>query len=168
MQNLEKSRKEIVRIVEQIKITAISKNLIISTAESCTGGKLAECLTSIRGSSKFFDSSIIAYSNASKAKLLGVSLDTISTYGAVSENVVEEMSSGLLERTSTDIAIAVSGIMGPDADDTLKDIGTVWFSIRDQARDQTKMIKLDGNRDSNRILSVLFGLNYLSDFINEV
>ncbi len=168
MQNLKESQKEKVRIIEQVKITAISKALTISTAESCTGGKLAESLTSSPGSSNFFDSSIIVYSNSSKVKLLGVSQETINVYGAVSENVVQEMTTGLLDRTGSDVGIAISGIMGPNADGTEKDIGTVWLSIRFKERSLTKMLELDGDRDSNRELSVLHTLNYLSDFIDEV
>ena len=168
MQNLKESQKEKVRIIEQVKIAAISKALTISTAESCTGGKLAESLTSSPGSSNFFDSSIIVYSNSSKVKLLGVSQETINVYGAVSENVVQEMTTGLLDRTGSDVGIAISGIMGPNADGTEKDIGTVWLSIRFKERSLTKMLELDGDRDSNRELSVLHTLNYLSDFIDEV
>ena len=168
MQKLKETREEIVRIVEQVKAIAISKNITISTAESCTGGKLAESLTSIPGSSNFFDSSIIVYSNSSKVKLLGISQEIINNYGAVSENVVQEMTIGLLEKTGSDIGIAISGIMGPDADDTEKDIGTVWLSIRSKRKHLTKMLKLEGDRDSNRQLSVLNALNYLSDFIDGV
>ena len=168
MQNLKESRAEIGRMVEQVKIRAISKNYTISTAESCTGGKLAESLTHIPGSSNFFDSSIITYSNSSKIKLLGVLPETIKNYGAVSENVVREMSLGLLVKTQSDVGIAISGIMGPDADGTGKDIGTVWFSIRSRDRHLAKMHKFEGDRDSNRKLSVLHALNYLSDFIDEV
>ena len=168
MQKLKESREEIVRIVEQVKVIAVSKDITISTAESCTGGKLAESLTSIPGSSNFFDSSIITYSNTSKVKLLGVSPDTIKEYGAVSENVVQEMTIGLLKRTGSDVGIAISGIMGPDADDTEKDIGSVWISIRSKRKHLTKMLKLTGDRDSNRELSVLNALSYLSDFIDGV
>ena len=168
MQKFKESREEIVRIVEQVKIIAISKDIRISTAESCTGGKLAESLTSIPGSSNFFDSSIIVYSNSSKVKLLGISQETINNYGAVSEKVVQEMTIGLLDRTGSDIGIAISGIMGPDADHTEKDIGTVWLSIRSKRKHLTKMLKLKGDRESNRQLSVLNGLTYLSDFIDGV
>ena len=168
MQNLKENRAELVRIVEQVKIKATSKDFTVSSAESCTGGMLAESLTSVPGSSIFFDSSIIAYSNLSKIKLLGVSSETIENYGAVSENTVQEMSSGLLDRTGSDIGIAISGIMGPDADGTEKDIGTVWFSLRSREKHLTKMLKLTGDRDSNRELSVLNALSYLSDFIDGV
>lgn len=168
MQNLKESSAELVRTVEQVKTKATSKDYTVSSAESCTGGMLAESLTSIPGSSIFFDSSIIAYSNLSKVKLLGVSPETIKNYGAVSEHTVQEMSSGLLERTGSDIGIAISGIMGPDADGTEKDIGTVWFSLRSKEKHLTKMLILEGDRDSNRKLSVLCALNYLSDFIDEV
>ena len=168
MQNLKESKVKITRILEQVKIRAISKAFTVSTAESCTGGKLAECLTSIPGSSAFFDSSIIVYSNSSKVKLLDVSSKTIENYGAVSEHVVQEMSSGLLKRAGSDIGIALSGIMGPDADGTGKDIGTVWISIRSRERHLTKMLKLEGDRASNREFTVLYALNYLSDFIDEV
>ena len=168
MQNLKEGGEDLVRTLERVKIAAISKDLTISTAESCTGGKLAESLTSIPGSSNFFDSSIIVYSNSSKVRLLGISPETIDMYGAVSENVVQEMTKGILDKTGSDIGIAISGIMGPDADGTVKDIGTVWLSIRSKERSLTKMLKFDGDRGSNRKLSVLYALRYLSDFIDEV
>ena len=169
MENLKESNEELAHLVMQVKSAATSKCLTISTAESCTGGGLASCLTSTPGSSKFFDSSIVAYSNASKVKLLGVSPDTIRNYGAVSENVVKEMCFGLLERTDSDIGVALSGIMGPEADGTSKDIGTVWLSINAKgSRHITQMLKLDGDREFNKLKSILYALNYLSDFIDDV
>lgn len=169
MENLKENNDEIARLVMQVKSAATSKALTISTAESCTGGGLASCLTNTPGSSKFFDSSIVAYSNASKVKLLGVSPDTIRNHGAVSENVVKEMCFGLLDRTDSDIGVALSGIMGPDADGTSKDIGTVWLSVNaKRSRCITQMLKLEGDREFNKLNSILYALNYLSDFIDEV
>ena len=87
----------------------------------------------------------------------------------MSENVVKEMCFGLLERTDSDIGVALSGIMGPEADGTSKDIGTVWLSINAKgSRHITQMLKLDGDREFNKLKSILYALNYLSDFIDRV
>ena len=112
--------------LKDIKILAKKKNLILSTAESCTGGLIAKYLTDLPGSSEFFDSSLITYSNISKTLLLDVKHESIQTYGAVSKEVVIEMSCGLLSKNTANLGIAVSGIMGPESDDTHKKVGSVW------------------------------------------
>ena len=87
----------ILEIVNNIGIIAVTKKLHISCAESCTGGLISKYLTDLAGSSRFFDSSIVVYSNNSKISLLNVNKETLSRYGAVSEAVVKEMSAGLLK-----------------------------------------------------------------------
>jgi nicotinamide-nucleotide amidase len=105
------------------------KNMKVATAESCTGGNIAHLFTSIPGSSDYFKGSVVAYSNEVKIKVLGVSPDVISEHGAVSQEVVEQMAKGVLDKLETDIAVSVSGIAGPDGGSEEKPVGTVWICV---------------------------------------
>ena len=105
-----------------------SKKFKISVAESCTGGLISSIITSIPGSSDVFECGFITYSNNSKIKFLNVSKNTLSLYGAVSEEVVIEMISGLKLHTQSDILLAISGIAGPGGGTKDKPEGLVWIS----------------------------------------
>ena len=104
------------------------RKLTVSTAESCTGGSIAERLTSIAGSSEYFKGSIVAYSNEVKKDLLYVSSETLEKYGAVSEETVIEMVKGAMKALKTDCAVATSGIAGPGGGTPVKPVGTVWIA----------------------------------------
>ena len=104
------------------------KNLTVSTAESCTGGSIAARLTSIAGSSEYFNGGIVAYSNEVKMNLLHVSPETLEAYGAVSEQTVIEMVKGAMKALKTDCAVATSGIAGPGGGTPEKPVGTVWIA----------------------------------------
>lgn len=106
-----------------------SKNLSVSTAESCTGGKIASLITTVPGSSAWFKGSVVAYDNSVKTGILGVEPATISRYGAVSEATVREMAEGAHRLFKTDYSIAVTGIAGPDGGTTEKPVGTVWIAV---------------------------------------
>ena len=107
----------------------IDKKASVSSAESCTGGNIAKLITSISGSSAYFKGSVIAYSNEVKEKVLGVNIKDINKYGAVSENVVQQMALGVKKLLNTDYAIATSGIAGPDGGTEEKPVGTVWIAV---------------------------------------
>jgi nicotinamide-nucleotide amidase len=100
----------------------------IATAESCTGGWIGKALTDVPGSSQWFETGYICYGNGAKTALLGVLPAEIAAHGAVSEPVVKAMALGALERAGADIAVAVSGIAGPDGGSPGKPVGTVWFA----------------------------------------
>lgn len=104
------------------------RNLTVSTAESCTGGNIAARLTSIAGSSEYFNGSVVAYSNNIKVNLLHVSPATLELYGAVSEETVIEMVKGAMNALKTDCAVATSGIAGPGGGTPNKPVGTVWIA----------------------------------------
>lgn len=118
-----------VTLEEALGKLLLSKNLTISTAESCTGGKIASLITSVPGSSAWYKGSVIAYDNAVKTALLGVDPETISRHGAVSEETAREMAEGMLRLLKTDYAIAVTGIAGPDGGTPEKPVGTVWIAV---------------------------------------
>ena len=141
------------------------KNKTVSTAESCTGGYIAHLITSVPGSSKYYEGSIVSYSYNVKETLLGVREDILNTYGAVSEQTVTEMLKGLLEKLNTDYGIAVSGIMGPDGGTEDKPVGTVWMAVGDKKNHQTQKINLRFNRERNIEVTGMMALNFLRKFI---
>lgn len=100
----------------------------MATAESCTGGGIAAAVTDIAGSSGWLDSGFVTYSNEAKMRLLGVPEAVLAAHGAVSEATVRAMAEGVLARSPVDIAVAVSGIAGPDGGSADKPVGTVWFA----------------------------------------
>jgi len=123
-------------------------NKTVSVAESCTGGGVASMLTSISGSSKVFKGSIVSYSNSIKKTWLGVSDDTFKSYGAVSELCIREMLEGILKRSSSDFAMATSGIAGPDGGTESKPVGTVFVGARAKSGEVlVERILLQGDRN---------------------
>ena len=108
---------------------ALGAKYRIVTAESCTGGWIAKAFTDAAGSSRWFDCGYVTYSNAAKVRDLGVASRTLDEHGAVSEPTVREMAVGALRVSGADVAIAVSGIAGPDGGSAEKPVGTVWFCV---------------------------------------
>lgn len=108
--------------------TALSQNEAkLVTAESCTGGGIAYQLTSVAGSSQWFERGFVTYSDQSKIELLDVNLSTLETKGAVSEEVVREMAEGALKKSYSNFSVAVTGIAGPSGGSQKKPVGTCWF-----------------------------------------
>lgn len=134
----------------------------VSTAESCTGGWVAKSITDIAGSSAVFQYGIVSYSNGAKESILGVKNETLEKHGAVSEAVVKEMADGALHLSGADIAVAVSGVAGPDGGTEDKPVGTVWFAwaVRDGANAlvDTNCEQFTGDRDLVRELTVAHAL----------
>lgn len=123
------------------------KGLILTTAESCTGGLIAKMITDISGASSVFECGIVSYSNSIKMSLLGVREETLSLYGAVSEQTVREMAAGALKASGADMSVAVSGIAGPLSDNTDKPVGLIWLAVNLQGEITTK--KLNNTFDVN-------------------
>ena len=105
-----------------------AKKLSLSTAESCTGGGISALITSVPGSSEYFNGGIVAYSNEIKMSLLHVSAETLEKHGAVSRETVTEMVKGAMKTLKTDCAVATSGIAGPGGGTPEKPVGTVWIA----------------------------------------
>ncbi|MEP7230170.1 MAG: competence/damage-inducible protein A [Ginsengibacter sp.] len=144
-----------------------SKDKTVSAAESCTGGYIAHLLTSIPGSSDYFQGSIVSYSNDVKQKMLDVREETLNNYGAVSEETVTEMLKGLLGKMNTDYGIAVSGIMGPGGGSEKKPVGTVWIAVGNSENHQCQKINLRFKRERNIEVAGMMALNFLRKFIVE-
>ncbi|MBP8993150.1 MAG: competence/damage-inducible protein A [Bacteroidales bacterium] len=126
-----------------------SQNKTICTAESCTGGRIASLLTSVPGSSQYFYGSVVSYDNSVKQNLLGVSSEDLESYGAVSQQVVEQMAKGALELLKTDYAVSVSGIAGPDGGTSEKPVGTVWIAVASKEKILSKKVQFFNDREIN-------------------
>ena len=144
-------------------LKAVGKTL--TTAESCTGGYIAHLLTSIPGSSAYFHGSVVSYDNRIKENILHVKKETLQQFGAVSEETVREMATGVLSLMKTDYAIAVSGIMGPDGGSDEKPVGTVWIAVGDKEKIETKKLWFRFERKRNIELTSINALNLLRIFI---
>ena len=136
----------------------------LATAESCTGGWVSKVVTDVPGSSGWFDRGFVTYSNRAKEEMLGVSPQTLATYGAVSEPVVCEMALGALARSGAVIAVAVSGVAGPDGGTEEKPVGTVCFAwARRDATPLSQRFQFAGNRAEVRHQSVRVALERYLD-----
>lgn len=142
------------RIGERLK----AASAMLVTAESCTGGWVAQAVTSIAGSSEWFERGFVTYSNASKQELLGVSRATLKKHGAVSEETARAMARGALARSRGTIALAVTGVAGPGGGTPEKPVGMVCFAwtTPDGARSETR--NFSGDRDAVRRQSVIRAL----------
>ncbi|MDX9884099.1 nicotinamide-nucleotide amidohydrolase family protein [Thauera sp.] len=132
----------------------------LASAESCTGGWIAEAVTAISGSSAWFDRGFVTYSNAAKMDMLGVSELTLAEHGAVSEATVREMTAGALARSLADVAVAVSGIAGPTGGTAAKPVGMVcigWAARAAPTRTQT--LHFAGDRAAVRRQTVIRALD---------
>ena len=138
------------------------RGLVISTAESCTGGLIAAAITDMAGSSEWFERGFVTYSNDAKGELLGVSARVFSEHGAVSESCVRAMAEGALRQSGADVAISVSGIAGPGGATPGKPVGTVWigWAVRhnDTLSVDAQLFRFAGDRRSVRELAVLEAL----------
>jgi len=143
------------------------KGCTLSTAESCTGGNIAHLITGIPGSSGYFKGSIVAYSNEIKEKFVGVNPETIAAYGAVSEQTVLEMAEGIRSRFSTDYAIAVSGIAGPEGGTDEKPVGTTWIAIATPSETFAKKFLFGEHRGRNIRKASVAALNMLRGKLTE-
>lgn len=133
----------------------------LATAESCTGGWVAQAVTSIAGSSAWFERGFVTYSNASKVELLGVKAETLERHGAVSEETAREMALGALARSRASIALAVTGVAGPGGGSPEKPVGMVCFAWARQGTATSETCRFTGDRESVRRQSVMHALEGL-------
>lgn len=142
-----------------------AKQLSIGTAESCTGGRIAQMLTNNPGSSAYFMGSIVSYSNALKENLLGVASSTLAEHGAVSEPTIRAMVAGGLQALGTDLVIASSGIAGPDGGSPEKPVGTIWIAVGDRERTVCKLLRAGKERSQNITFTAYQALNLARLFV---
>ena len=148
-------------LAKQLGVLLADKNKTIVTAESCTGGWVAQAITQVAGSSGWFDRGFITYSDRSKKEQLGVRLRTITKHGAVSREVVEEMVAGAAQKAKADFALAVSGVAGPGGGSDEKPVGTVWFAWSINGEVDSSLCVLPGDRRDVRAAAVTLALQGL-------
>lgn len=146
-----------------------SHGLMLVTAESCTGGGVAQAITDVAGSSVWFERGFVTYSNLSKQQMLGVSETTLNQHGAVSQATVREMVAGALKHSSAQVALAVSGVAGPDGGSAEKPVGTVWFAWGIKEGIVTaERHQIDGNRTTVRAQAVQVALQGTINLLNNI
>lgn len=131
---------------------------MLVTAESCTGGWVSEVVTSVSGSSRWFERGFVTYSDAAKRQMLGVSKKTLRKHGAVSQETAREMAKGALKRSRGSIAVAVTGVAGPTGGSAAKPVGTVCFAFATPKSVLSETQHFKGDRESVRRQSVIRAL----------
>jgi len=156
-------------LAAQVGALLESHGLMLSTAESCTGGGVAQAITEVAGSSAWFERGFVTYSNLSKQQMLGVREATLKEYGAVSEMTVREMVAGALANSAAQVALAVSGIAGPDGGTVDKPVGTVWFAwgIK-QGETYAQRLHINGDRAEVRAQAVRSALQGVINLLNKL
>lgn len=149
------------RLAARLGETLLAQDAQVTTAESCTGGGIAEAITRIPGSSAWFEAGFVTYSNAQKTRQLGVPEALFSTVGAVSREVVEAMVRGAQMQSGARYATAVSGVAGPDGGSAEKPVGTVWIAWGDGEQVFSRRFQFAGSRDAVRLQTVEVALHGL-------
>ncbi len=143
-----------------------ARGLKLATAESCTGGLIANRITDVAGSSDYFMGGVAAYAYEAKVALLGVSWDTLKAHGAVSRETVIEMARGARKVLNADIAISVSGIAGPGGGMPGKPVGTVWIGLVASDGEWASLFHFDGDRVQNKSSAADAALQFLIDYLS--
>lgn len=156
--------KKLLTLAELVIAENKQHNLMVATAESCTGGLVSAALTEIAGSSAVLDCGFVTYSYESKSKMLDIPLEYIQEYSAVSIEVVEAMALGAIQNSRADIAVSISGVAGPAGGSVEKPVGTVAFALAAKnglIRSKMKQFGSDQTRAEIRLQSALFALQWL-------
>ena len=143
------------------------RGLLLATAESCTGGGVAQAITDIAGSSAWYDCGFITYSNASKTELLDVSAALIAQHGAVSEEIAAAMATGALANSNAHVTLSTTGIAGPDGAVPGKPVGTICFGWAMGDNSHSERLVFSGDRQSIRQQTVVHALQGLLRFIEQ-
>lgn len=156
------TEQEISRLARELGILLLARGETLAAAESCTGGWVGQAITSVPGSSGWFEASFVTYSNTAKERLLGVSPQTLQEHGAVSAETAMEMARGALERGQTDWSLAVTGIAGPGGGTPTRPAGTVLFAwLSRNGLRATEAMRFAGDRHAVRMQSVAHALESL-------
>ncbi len=155
-------------LADQVGRLLKEHGLMLATAESCTGGQIAEAITTIAGSSNWFERGFVTYSNAAKTEMLAVKKITLEKMGAVSAEVAQEMAEGALKLSQAQVSIAVTGIAGPEGGSAEKPIGTVWLAWAQKDKPtQTELKHFTGDRNTIRTMTTTFALQKLVEILQK-
>lgn len=152
---------DMLALLSQVACQLKVRGQTVAVAESCTGGLLGAALTELPGSSGYFIGGVLAYDNAVKTDVLGVSHETLHTFGAVSEEVASEMAFGARRLLDTDWALSTTGVAGPDGGSPEKPVGTVWIGLADRDGVFSRVLQLSGVRSAVRTATVHAALEML-------
>ena len=156
-----------IHIEEEIGALLKEKHLTMATAESCTGGGIAALVTSVSGSSSYFNGGIVAYQNEVKEQILKVNAETIEKYNVVSAQTVEEMAKGAMKALHADCAVATSGIAGPTGGDEERPVGTIWIAAAYADKVVTMKQEGDQGRAKNIERAIKNALSLLAKLLKE-
>ena len=155
-------------LVDQLTDRLIAKNLTLATAESCTGGLLANTITHKAGASRIFERGFITYSNESKTELLGIPREIIDQYGAVSAETAQLMAEGALKNSRASLAVSITGIAGPDGGTPEKPVGLVFFGYALKGGSSGSLEhKFTGTRQEIQTAATLMAMRHLLTVLNE-
>lgn len=155
---------ELIQLSTRVGERLLARHASVTTAESCTGGWIAKVLTDIAGSSAWFQRGFVTYSNDAKQQMIGVTEASLTQFGAVSEQVVQEMAQGALREAGAQYAISVSGVAGPDGGSDEKPVGTVWFGFASASGEVLTLVqRFSGDREAVRRQATAWALQTLYD-----
>lgn len=155
-------------LAERLGAILKSKKLLLSVAESCTGGGICQALTEIAGSSEWFDCGFVPYSNSSKTEMLDISASLIAQHGAVSEEIAAAMAEGAIANSEAHISLSTTGIAGPGGAVPGKPVGTVCFGWKVGGFTHTERKVFAGNRHEVREQTVVHALNKMLKYVEEI
>ena len=155
----------LVQLASELQTACLDRRLTLSTAESCTGGLVAHLITEVAGSSRYFRGGVVSYSNEAKLELLEVPREVLEAHGAVSAQVARAMAEGAAQRFGSDLAIAVTGIAGPDGGTPAKPVGLTYVAVESEAYSAVKKHEWPYDREGNRLASVGAALDLLEKAI---
>lgn len=154
--------------VEKLAQALLAQGYQLAVAESCTGGWIAQELTALPGSSRWFERGFVTYSNAAKCEMLGVPHSLIQAHGAVSEPVVKAMAQGAVQHSRAQVSMAVTGIAGPGHDDSAKPVGTVWLGwVTPKQGVVTEHYLFSGDRRAVREQAVQHAIKHLFHLLTQ-
>jgi nicotinamide-nucleotide amidase len=154
-------------LAERLGAELKQRGLMIATAESCTGGWIAQAITAVPGSSEWFERGYVTYTYISKREMLGVRSETLGTHGAVSEETVREMALGAVERSHAQVSVAVSGTAGPSGGSPGKPVGTVCFAWAIENAVESETRHFGGDREAVRRQSVVHALTRVLKLLSQ-
>ena len=157
--------KENTNLIQRLARQCLNRDISLVTAESCTGGLLSSLLTQEAGSSKWFDRGFVTYSNNSKIDSLGVQGETLENFGAVSQEVANEMSKGALKNSEANISVSITGIAGPEGGSFNKPVGLIYVGLKFHGKIKIIKKKFKGSRLQIQKECVNFIFNYLDILI---
>ncbi|MBR2483838.1 MAG: nicotinamide-nucleotide amidohydrolase family protein [Oscillospiraceae bacterium] len=143
------------------------RKLTLAAAESCTGGLFSKCMTDLSGASEIYHGGVVSYVNGVKANVLGVSVETLDRFGAVSAETAAEMAAGVRRVCGSDIGISFTGVAGPNRDDRGNEVGTVYVGVATSEKNYVNLLELAGDRDTIRRLAVEQGMEQLLTLLQE-